>query len=98
MPWVKLVVKPVAAVTDTDAVAVAVPPAPEQVSVYVDVWLRAPVAKEPLVDCEPLQEPLAEQEVVLVDAQVNVLDWPALTDTGLALSETVGAGVVTIGP
>jgi hypothetical protein len=36
------------------------------------------------------------QEVALVDDQVRVDDWPLVIDAGLAVSEAVGAGAVTV--
>ncbi len=45
---------------------------------------------------EPLQPPDAAQEVALVDDHVKVEVAPLATVVGLALSVTVGAGVVTV--
>ena len=54
--------------------------------------LSAPVPWVPLVALVPLQAPLAEQVVALVDDQLSVLAWPLSTLDGLAVRVTVGAG------
>ena len=75
----------------------AVPPSPEQLSVYVPVALSAPVEDVPDVGFVPLQAPDALQDLALVVLQVIVLDAPALTVVGVALKAivgAVGAGVV----
>ena len=41
----------------------------------------------------PDQAPEAVHDVALVDDQVRVLEAPLVIEVGLALSETVGAGV-----
>ena len=48
---------------------------------------------EPDVAFVPLQAPDAVQEEALVEVQVKVLAWPAVTELGEALKATVGAGV-----
>jgi hypothetical protein len=54
------------------------------------------------VDCDPLvawlpdQPPEAVQEVAFVEVHVKVELLPDTTLVGLALSVTVGAGVVTV--
>lgn len=50
----------------------------------------------PATDRVPLQPPDVEHEVVLVDDQARVDDWPALMEAGDAEMETVGVdgGVV----
>ena len=54
---------------------------------------------EPAVGWVPLQAPEAVQAVALVEFQVRTEAEPALTDVGVALRETVGAGVgVGVGP
>jgi len=45
---------------------------------------------------EPVQPPEAAQEVAFVDVQLKVEVAPLATVLGLALSVTVGAGVVTV--
>src|SRR3989344_4009113 len=54
---------------------------------------RGPVDWLPEVALVPFQPPLAVQDVALVEDQVKVLEPPEVTVVGLALSETVGAGV-----
>ena len=51
-----------------------------------------PVDSEPLVDLDPVQPPLAVQEVAFVEDQVSVEAPPVVTDVGLAVSVSVGAG------
>ncbi|MEZ5515234.1 MAG: hypothetical protein R3F58_15340 [Steroidobacteraceae bacterium] len=85
-------------VTDTDALAAAEPPAPLQLSVNVLLAaLSAPVLAEPDVGRLPLQAPLALQLVASVDDQVRFELPPLVTELGLALIVTVGAGVVDVG-
>ena len=48
---------------------------------------------EPEVGSEPLQAPLAVQEVALAEFQVMVEGWPAETLDGEALKLIVGADV-----
>lgn len=55
-------------------------------------WFRAPVEVEPFVGSVPLQVPEAVQEVALVEDQVSVELWPAVTEVGEALKATVGTG------
>jgi len=62
----------------------------------VVVALSAPVDCEPLVAKVPDQPPEAAQEVAFVDVQLKVEVAPLATVLGLALSVTVGAGVVTV--
>jgi len=56
------------------------------------------VLAEPEVGSLPLQAPLALQAVALVEFQVRVEAWPAVTLVGEADKVTVGAGVITFGP
>ena len=51
-----------------------------------------PVDSEPLVDFDPVQPPLAVQEVAFVEDQLSVEAPPVVTDVGLAASVSVGAG------
>jgi len=60
------------AVTETVADWLMLPPAPVQVSTYCDVELSAPVDSEPLVDTEPLQDPVAVHAVAFVELQLNM--------------------------
>jgi hypothetical protein len=83
------------AVTVTDAVLLADPPAPEQLSVYNESALSGPTASVPEVAFVPVQEPDAVHEVASVDDQVSVAVEPEATDAALAAKLTVGA--VTMG-
>jgi hypothetical protein len=58
--------------------------------------VRAPVDCEPLTALEPLQPPLAEQEVALVADQVSVELLPEEIALGPALRITVGADAETV--
>lgn len=87
---------PVVAATVTVTDCAADPPAPVQVSVYLAVAVSAAVFCEPLAASAPLQLPDAAQEVALAADQVKVEAAPLATVLGLALSVTVGAGVVTV--
>jgi hypothetical protein len=53
----------------------------------------APVETDPEIGWTPLQAPLAEQLVALLEFQVNVLDCPAVKLEGEAPRVTVGSGV-----
>lgn len=87
---------PVAAATVTVADWAAEPPVPVHVSVYLAVAVSAAVFCEPLAASVPLQLPEAAQVVALVADHVKVEEAPLATVLGLALSVTVGAGVVTV--
>jgi hypothetical protein len=80
-----------AAETETVALWAADPPAPVHVSVYRVVAVNAAVLAEPLVALEPLQPPVAAQEVALVDDHVSVEAAPLATVLGLPDSVTAGA-------
>ena len=56
----------------------------------------APVDCVPLTAFEPVQPPLAVQEVALVDDHFKVVVPPWETLAGVAVSETKGAGVETV--
>jgi hypothetical protein len=58
--------------------------------------VKLPVLRVPLVASDPLQPPVAEHEVALVDDQVRVEAAPLATVVGLADSVTVGAGAFTV--
>jgi hypothetical protein len=81
--------------TVTVAVCAAVPPAPLQVSVYVEVLVSAPVDCVPAIPLAPDQAPEATQEVAFVDDQVSVALLPLFTALGPALNVTVGADALT---
>ncbi len=51
-----------------------------------------PVDSEPLSPFAPLQPPLAVHEVALVDVQLSVDAPPVVTEVGLAVNVSVGAG------
>jgi hypothetical protein len=70
--------------------AEALPPVPVHESVYVLVALSAPVDCVPLVPLVPDQAPDAVQLVALVELHVSVELPPLATETGLAVSVTVG--------
>ena len=70
-----------------------VPPAPVQLSVKELLGaVSAPVLAVPAVGRPPLQAPLAVQLVALVEDQLRPALPPLVTELGLALSCTVGAG------
>ena len=56
------------------------------------VFAEGATERAPFVACVPLQPPLAEQEVALVELQVSIEDWPAVIDVGLAVRVAVGIG------
>lgn len=84
-------------VTATEALALAVPPAPVQASVKVVLAASAAETSLPLVALVPVQPPLAVQLVAFVDDQARLVDEPLVTEAGVAVSVTVGAtGAVTV--
>lgn len=82
--------------TDTVVDCEAEPPAPVQVRVNLVAEVKLPVLRVPLVASEPLQPPLAAQDVALVDDHVSVDAAPFATVVGLADNVTVGAGAFTV--
>jgi hypothetical protein len=82
-----------AAVTVTVVDCDAEPPAPEQLSEYVDVVLSAPVLSVPDVDFVPDHAPEAVHELAFVELQETVAGLPGVTEVGLAAIVTLGAGV-----
>lgn len=80
--------------TVTDSLSL--PPGPEQERTKVEPALNAPVEAVPLVALLPDQAPLAVQVVALAADQDRVDAAPLATDSGFAVSETVGAGGVTV--
>ena len=78
-----------AAVTETVADWVALPPLPVQVSEKVALALRAPVDCEPETGLLPDHAPVAVHEVAFVDDHVKVELSPLATVLGLALMVTV---------
>jgi hypothetical protein len=83
------------ALTVTVADCDALPPAPVQVSMYVDVVVSAPVDWEPFVAMAPDQAPEAVHEVALFDVQVSVELLPLLMALGPTLKVTTGAAGLT---
>ena len=80
-------------------VAVAIPPGPVQLNVYVTLPVPIGVTTtDPLVGSFPLKVPpivldaLAEQEVVLAEVQASLITWPKLM-----LAACVGAVNITVG-
>ena len=69
-----------------------VPPAPEQVIVYVVAAFTAPVDREPLAASEPVQPPEAVQELALSELQFSVEEPPGATLVGEAVRLAVGTG------
>ena len=57
--------------------------------------VSAPVDWEPLTVLAPVQPPEAEQEVAFEALQVRVDGLPLITELGLALKVTMGAGDCT---
>jgi hypothetical protein len=84
------------ALTVTVADCAALPPAPVQLKVKVEVALRAPVDCEPLIALAPDHAPDAVQEVALVADQFKVELLPLLIALGPALRVTVGASALTV--
>jgi hypothetical protein len=82
--------------TVTVADCTALPPAPEQVKVYVAFALSAPVDTEPLVASLPDQAPEAVQAVAWVLDQVTVALAPLAIVLGAATRLMVGAGVEAV--
>ena len=82
--------------TVTTVLCTAVPPAPEQLRVNVDVALSAPVDWLPLVALLPLQPPDAIHVVALAELQVSVELAPLATVVGELARVAVGAGALTL--
>ena len=79
-------------VTETVALAWAVPPAPVQLSVKDLLAFNAPVLCVPEVALVPLQPPDAVHDVALVEDHVRLLLPPLATVVGDADNVTVGTG------
>jgi len=80
-------------VTVTVADALWVPPAPVQERLNVLVLVSAPEDALPDVALAPDQPPEAVHDVAFVEDHVRVDDPPLATDCGLAVRDTLGAGV-----
>ena len=79
--------------------APVLPPGPEQDSIKITFGGgRGTTTSLPFSALEPLQAPEAVQEVVKVDDQVNVVDWPSKIEVGNPEKLRVGGqyGVVTL--
>lgn len=79
------------AVTVAVALWLAVPRAPVQLRVNVVSEFSAAEVSVPEVAFEPLQPPLAVQDVTFTDDQVMVVVPPLVTDVGFTLIHTTGA-------
>ena len=94
MPGFAAIVGAGGATTVTMTEAVAVPPAPLQVRVYVVVTVGFLVAVPPAADNVSLQPPDATADVLLVQVAVRTVDPPAATLMLLAVSVAVGTGLL----
>jgi len=83
-------------VTETDALAWAVPPAPVQLRVKDLLAVKAPVLCVPAVALVPLQPPDAVHDVAFVELHVKVLLPPLATVVGDADNVTVGTGAWSV--
>ena len=83
-------------VTVTSTLLCALPPEPVQLSVNLVVDVSGPTDCVPLVALVPVQPSLAVQLLAFVLLQVSVEFEPEAMLCGLAPSETVGAGAVTV--
>jgi hypothetical protein len=82
--------------TETVTAWLAVPPAPWQVSTYVEDASTMPVDCEPLVALAPAQAPAALHAVAFTDFHDRVALAPLAMVLGAALSSTLGAGAETL--
>jgi len=82
----------VALVTETEALAWAVPPSPVQLSVNVALAFNVPL-RLPESAFAPLQSPEAVHDVAFVEVHVKVALPPLAMVVGDAVNVTVGAGV-----
>jgi hypothetical protein len=81
-------------VTASTAEALALPPGPVQVSMYVSVPATlGETVRLPDVACVPLHAPLAMQELALLLDQVSVALLPTAIEEGFTPIVTVGDGV-----
>ena len=78
-------------------VAVAVPPLPVQLILYVVEAVGATVCVPEVPEIENPVGATAAQLVALVLFHVSTLLWPLVIDAGDAVNVTVGAGVVGVG-
>jgi hypothetical protein len=82
--------------TVTVVEVLAVPPSPVHASPNVAVLVSGTLDWLPEVVLVPVHAPEATQEVALAEDQVRVEDAPLVTDVGFAVSDTVGAGGMTV--
>jgi hypothetical protein len=83
-----------AVVTVTMADAAVLPPAPEQVTPYVDVAVGDTVAMAPLSGTViPTRASVPVQDVALLDVMAITEDCPDVMLAGVAETDTVGGGV-----
>ena len=85
----------IGAVTTTLTDLFILPPAPVQVSVYVEFVVGVTICV-PEVVLVLDQAPLAVQDVALVEDQVRVEEEPEVMEVGEADRESVGGGVVVV--
>jgi hypothetical protein len=82
--------------TVTVADALAVPPGPVHARVNVLAIVSTPLDWLPEMPLLPVHAPEATQEVASVEDQVRLEAPPLVIDVGLAVSDTVGAGGMTV--
>ncbi len=83
------------ALTVTEADWVALPPAPVQVNVKLELAVSAPLDWVPLTALLPDQAPPAVQAVAFAADQDKVAALPLMTELGLAASVMLGVGALT---
>jgi hypothetical protein len=74
----------------TVSMAIALPPAPEQVNVKVAALVSGPTCSEPLGPLSPDQAPLPVQLLASLELQFNIVDVPLSTNVFAALRFAVG--------
>jgi hypothetical protein len=65
-----------------------------QVSVNARLLPDWTTFRDPLRGCDPVQSPLAMQDVALAALHVRVADWPGSTELGLTEMVNLAAGGV----
>jgi hypothetical protein len=85
-----------AGVTATDALCVALPPGPVQVTVKVVLAVSGAVDAVPAEAFVPDHPPEATQLVAFWLAQVSAAAFPATTEVGLAFKATMGGSEATV--
>jgi hypothetical protein len=84
------------AITLTDAVSLAEPPAPAQINVYEASALRGPTDSDPDLAFVPDHPPDAVHDVAFAEDQASVSDEPETIDEALDVNVTVGAGAALL--